>query len=167
MARRLPPAANDWRCARWPWADVLGRLSGSVTSPGGSCAGLSSAAGLRPPAAYLLEALLAPLPLALLGFAAVPGPVMAALAALSWLVCSGLAAASERRLGIRRPLLLYPLLEIGRSSTALSVWALSLLVSRVRWRGHRLRVGPRTRLDAAAVPVATGEESSESAAAAA
>ena len=59
---------------------------------------------------------------------------------------SGLALASERRLGVRRSPLVYPALEVVRELVVAALWVVPFLSSSVHWRGRRLQIGERTRL---------------------
>jgi ceramide glucosyltransferase len=98
------------------------------------------------PAGYAGEILANPVFLAVLG-ALVAGSLPAVLAAAALLFLSaGLGARAERALGIRRPLLVYPALELARSLATGLLHVVPFLSSRVTWRGNRFHLGPRTEL---------------------
>jgi len=102
------------------------------------------------PAGYRGEVLLSPVAVAFAGLVA--GPTVAAVATFltAWLGSTLLAAASERRAGVGRPLAAYPLPVLAMELLTGLLWPLPLLTGTVRWRGRRLRIGARTRLLAAA-----------------
>jgi ceramide glucosyltransferase len=52
----------------------------------------------------------------------------------------------ERMVGVRRNVLLYPLLELMLSTCRGILWPLGFLSSYVNWRGNVLKVGPRSQL---------------------
>jgi hypothetical protein len=70
------------------------------------------------------------------------------------MLMSFLAATAERRIGVRRRLVSYPVLELIRGSILALLWPVPFVSRTVTWRGNRLRIGPRTRLTA----VASSEE---------
>ncbi len=97
------------------------------------------------PLGYLGEALLNPVFVAAVATAASMGrawPLLAAAVAVG----SVLAAVAERRVGVRRPPWSYPLLVLAKELLVGVAWAVPFLSSSVRWRGNRLRLGPRTLL---------------------
>ena len=94
----------------------------------------------RYPLTYLLELLVNPVFVALLGLVAAPGRLMAVALAGTLTLKAGLAAAAERRLEVRRPLAAYPLLELARSLLVGLLWVVPLVHSSVCWRGNALRV---------------------------
>jgi ceramide glucosyltransferase len=96
--------------------------------------------------AYLAEFFVNPAALALIALAIVPTPSMAIVFGAILLAASALAASSERRAGVRRPLLLYPGLELLRGILTAVAWFVPFVSGTVTWRGDRLRVGPRTLL---------------------
>jgi len=98
------------------------------------------------PVGYLGEALLNPLPFGVAALALNPGWPTLVLAAGSLLLMSSLAATAERRMGVRRRLASYPVLELLRGSIITLLWAVPFVSGSVMWRGNRLKIGPRTRL---------------------
>jgi ceramide glucosyltransferase len=99
------------------------------------------------PGGYLVELLLNPFPPALALALLAPGAPTAAISLLLLVMMAGLGASSERRLGVRRPLALYPLLEGLRSLLVFGLWIVPWLGTTVVWRGTRFAVGRRTHLD--------------------
>jgi ceramide glucosyltransferase len=96
--------------------------------------------------AYLAEVLTNPVAPAVLGLAAAPGWPAAALLGGTVLLLSVLAAGAERRLGIRRSKLRYPMLELLRGLMLTLLWPVPFVSSTVSWRGHRFRLGQGTLL---------------------
>jgi len=99
------------------------------------------------PSGFAAEALLNPFFLSLVGLAAAPSARSAILAGGTLAFASALAASSERMLGVRRALPLYPVLEAARSVATGLLWFAPWFGSTVIWRGRRFRIGPRTRLE--------------------
>jgi ceramide glucosyltransferase len=97
-------------------------------------------------AAYAGELLLNPVFLALAGCAARPNLVTAATLLLAVIAKASLDASCERLVGVRRPLLAYPPLVLLKDALLGIVWVVPFVDAKVRWRGNRLRVGPRTLL---------------------
>jgi len=95
--------------------------------------------------AYAAELLLNPVGLALIALVALRSTQVVAAFGAALLAMSLLGLSSERRLGIRRAALHYPAVELLRATLVLALWPWPLVTSRVTWRGHRLRIGPRTR----------------------
>jgi ceramide glucosyltransferase len=98
------------------------------------------------PRAFLGEALLNPVFLAVLGAAALRTPAALALLAGTVLAKAALDAAAERAAGFRRPLLHYPPLVLAKDLLVGGLFLVSLLGNGVEWRGKRYRLGPRTLL---------------------
>jgi len=98
------------------------------------------------PIGYAGETLLNPVFIALVALAIGPSALTATATAVALLAMSAHAAIAERRLGVRRPLLAYPGLELLRSAIVGILAPLPLFASTVTWRGNAFRVGPRTRL---------------------
>lgn len=98
------------------------------------------------PGGYLGEFLLNPAPFAVAALCATPTAPVAVAAAAVVLAMAALAAASERDLGVRRPLLAYPVLELLRGLLVAALWPVPWFSDRVAWRGNEFRIGPRTRL---------------------
>jgi ceramide glucosyltransferase len=95
---------------------------------------------------YVAEFFVNPAPLALAALALAPSVPMGIVFGAVWLAASAIAASAERRVGVRRPLWLYPPLELLRGILTAAVWFVPFISGTVNWRGDRLRVGPRTRL---------------------
>ena len=93
---------------------------------------------------YVLELLLNPTFLSLVGAAALGTPVALGVVALSIAALSLAQRALERGLGVHRPWWTYPVLELTRSVITGLVWILPLIHTRVVWRGNRVVIGPRT-----------------------
>ena len=99
---------------------------------------------------YLVEALLNPSFVALIFLlvlrtaeaAVVAGAALLGMAAIEWW--------SERGLGIRRVWWIYPVLELGLSTTKGVLWFVPFFSRTVVWRGHPLAVRSRTRIELAA-----------------
>lgn len=98
------------------------------------------------PAGYIGELLTNPLPPAVALLAVAPGPGAAALLGLTVALLAAAAAAGERRLGVRRPLLHYPPLAVLRALLVAVLWPLPFVSSTVHWRGRSFRIGSRTLL---------------------
>jgi len=96
---------------------------------------------------YVGELLLNPVGLVLIGAVIVGTAGSLAVFGGTLLGMSALGAAAERGLGVRRPLLYYPALELLRSVLVVAVWAVPLFSRTVSWRGDRMKIGPRTRLE--------------------
>ncbi len=97
------------------------------------------------PLGYLGELVLNPVFIGVVATAVTPGRAWPLLA-VAVTAAAVVGAASERRVGIRRPLWAYPALVLVRDVLVGIAWAVPFMSSAVRWRGHRLKVGPRTRL---------------------
>lgn len=95
---------------------------------------------------YVGEFFLNPAILAAAAWGIVRTLPMGILFGAAWLAAAAIAASAERRAGIRRPLVVYPALELLREFLAAAVWFVPFFNSTVSWRGDRLKVGPRTRL---------------------
>jgi len=98
---------------------------------------------------YVGELLLNPVGLVLIGAAIVGTAGSFAIFGGTLLAMSALGAAAERGLGVRRPLIYYPALELLRSLLIAAVWPVPLFSRTVSWRGDRMKIGPRTRLEPA------------------
>ena len=98
-------------------------------------------------AGYVGEFLVNPAGLAVVALVIVRSVPMAVVAGSIWLAASALAASAERRSGVRRSLLVYPPLELLRGILTLGAWFVPFFSSTVSWRGDKLKVGPRTRLE--------------------
>jgi ceramide glucosyltransferase len=96
---------------------------------------------------YIGEFFVNPTALAMIALAIVPTAPMAVIAGTVWLCASAIAWSAERRAGVRRSLLVYPPLELLRSVLTAIAWFVPFFSSTVSWRGDRLKVGPRTRLE--------------------
>jgi ceramide glucosyltransferase len=96
---------------------------------------------------HFSELLLNPVLLAVTGAAALGTPAALAGAAATLVLVSLGDARAERRLGVRRPLLLYPFLELLLSLLRGAVWGGALVRRTLVWRGHRIRIGRRTRIE--------------------
>ena len=103
-------------------------------------------------AGYVGEFFVNPTALAAVAAAVYPSPAMLAVTGGIVLAASALAASAERRVGVRRPLILYPALELARGLMTAVVWFVPFLSGSVTWRGDRLKIGPRTRLAAVNTP---------------
>ena len=101
-------------------------------------------------AGYVAEFFVNPVALAGIAWAVVPTAAMGAIAGSIFVAACAVAISAERRIGIRRPLFHYPVLELLRGILTAAVWFVPFFSSTVSWRGDRLRVGPRTRLAPAA-----------------
>lgn len=103
------------------------------------------------PVAYACEILANPVVPALIYLLNEPGlrslSVLAALIA----VLAGIAAATERRLGVKRPPLGYPVLELLRGLALAALWPVPFFSSTVAWRGNEFRIGRKTLLSPLAV----------------
>jgi len=97
---------------------------------------------------YAGEALLCPVVMALVAVLAAPSADTALAAGLVLVASSLLAAASETLLGVRRPAWHYPVLELVRQLGVATLWPVPWGSDEVSWRGHRRRIGPRTRFEA-------------------
>jgi ceramide glucosyltransferase len=96
---------------------------------------------------YIGEFFLNPATLALIAWAIVPTKPMGVIFLAVWMMASALALSSERRAGVRRAPWLYPPLELLRSLLTTAGWFVPFFSSTVSWRGDKLKVGPRTRLE--------------------
>jgi len=99
------------------------------------------------PWGYAAELLTNPVPAALLLVAVDPGIGSAAVFATVMTVLSGVARSSERRLGVRRSLWRYPIIEIARGLLVTILWPVPFLSRTVTWRGSTFRIGRRTWLE--------------------
>jgi len=104
------------------------------------------------PAGFLGELLLNPTAFALAAAAVRPGPITLAALSATVAIQSVLAILAERRLGVRRPLLLYPALIILKDLLLTAVWVIPILQTRVTWRGTTYTIGRRTLLQPALRP---------------
>jgi ceramide glucosyltransferase len=95
-------------------------------------------------AGYVGEMLLNPVFLAATAALAVQSRASFALAVAVLAVKSSLDAAAERAAGVRRPLVLYPVLTLVKDLVIGAVWVVPFASSTVAWRGNRFRIGPRT-----------------------
>lgn len=104
------------------------------------------------PIGYLGEILLSPSALALAVVASEPG--LRSLGAFGLILAaqSVLAGLSERRLGIRRSILLYPPLLLLKDLLLTLAWPLAIFQSKITWRGAEYRICRRTFLKAAETP---------------
>ncbi|HXX94379.1 MAG TPA: glycosyltransferase, partial [Planctomycetota bacterium] len=96
---------------------------------------------------YLGEALLNPVFLAL-------GSALVLRSAESWAVAGAvlattalLDAAAERALGVRRPIFLYPVLELALSLARGIFWFVPLFSRTLVWRSNLIRIGPRSLIE--------------------
>lgn len=96
---------------------------------------------------YLGEALLNPSFLAVAAFLAVRTEESALVAGLAVAAMSLLSRSTERLLGIRRPLFIYPGLELALSTLRGILWFVPFFSSTVDWRGNLLAIGPRSRIE--------------------
>ena len=96
---------------------------------------------------YLVEVLVNPVFVALVGLLALRTVAAALLAVLAVGFMSSIDASTERRLGIRRPAWTYPLLELALSAVRGVLWFVPLFSSTVVWRGNALTLGPRSRIE--------------------
>ncbi|HKS15766.1 MAG TPA: glycosyltransferase, partial [Planctomycetota bacterium] len=96
---------------------------------------------------YIGEFFVNPTALALVALAIVPTVPMAIVAGSIWLGASGIAWSAERKAGVLRFPLAYPPLELVRGILTAVVWFVPFFSSTVSWRGDRLKIGPRTRLE--------------------
>jgi hypothetical protein len=99
------------------------------------------------PLAYAGEILTNPVPPALAFLMIEPGLLSVSMAAATVAILSVAAFESERALGVRRRVLVYPPLEVLRGLAVGALWPVPFLSSSVAWRGTRYRVGPRTLLE--------------------
>ena len=99
------------------------------------------------PAGYAAEILANPVACAVAALAALPPAVGVACAAALIAFRCACDAAMERRVGVARPLWSYPLLLVLKESLIAGLWIVPWFHRGVSWRGHRFRVGPRTRLE--------------------
>ncbi len=110
------------------------------------------------PAAYLGEALLNPVFLALVSAMVLRSPESWAVAAAVLATASLLDRSAERAVGIHRPLLLYPFLEPLLGVTRGLLWFVPLFSRTLVWRSNVIRIGPRSliELKQAAAPSLVG-----------
>src|SRR6185503_14680604 len=101
---------------------------------------------------YIGEFLVNPTALALIALAVVPTGPMAVVAGSIWMCASGIAWSAERKAGVRRSLIAYPPLELLRGILTAVVWFVPFFSSTVSWRGDKLKIGPRTRLEKISIP---------------
>jgi len=101
---------------------------------------------------YLAELLLNPVFVATVQLAVVRTAAAAGALAAALLVKSAVDAAVERRLGVRRLLVLYPFLVFFKDLCVGLTWPVPLISRTVTWRGNRLRIGRRTELCPVAGP---------------
>lgn len=99
------------------------------------------------PGGYAAELLLNPVAL---GIAALVAGAGLGVPLLALGAMSVLSLAAERRLGVRRPVAAYPVLEAARSVVVAILWASAFFGARVSWRGNVRRITRRTLL----VPIA-------------
>jgi ceramide glucosyltransferase len=98
------------------------------------------------PTAYLCELLANPVLPAVAQVALDPGTRSLAQLGATLLAMALVALSAERHLGVRRPVILYPALELLRGLLIGAAWIVPFLSSNVAWRGNRFRIGPRTLL---------------------
>lgn len=99
------------------------------------------------PAGFAAELLLSPTFVAALALLADPSAATLALLAVAAATRATLDAAAERAAGTRRPLAAYLLLSPLKDVLVGGAWVVPFLDPTVTWRGHRFRVGRRTRLE--------------------
>jgi ceramide glucosyltransferase len=99
------------------------------------------------PAGFAAELLLSPTFIAALALLADPSPATLALLAAVAATRAALDAAAEGAAGTRRPLAAYLLLSPLKDVLVGGAWVVPFLDATVTWRGHRFRVGRRTRLE--------------------
>lgn len=95
---------------------------------------------------YTGELLLNPTFIAMIGAVCLRSTASLGIFGLALVGMAALEACMERMAGVRRNLLLYPLLELILSTCRGLMWPLGFLSSRVIWRGNILKVGPRSQL---------------------
>lgn len=95
---------------------------------------------------YLGEGLLNPVFVALVAALGVRSADAWGLAAGALAAVTILDRSSERRIGIRRPLWKYPVLELILGVSRGLLWFVPLFSNAVCWRGRRLSLGPRSRI---------------------
>jgi ceramide glucosyltransferase len=98
------------------------------------------------PAAYAAEVLANPVVPATVQLVLQPGRQALLQLGTVVLALSLVALSAERGLGVRRPIIAYPVLELLRGLLVGAVWIVPFLSRTVCWRGHRFRIGPRTLL---------------------
>jgi ceramide glucosyltransferase len=99
------------------------------------------------PTGYCGEILLNPTFLALLGLVAFRSADFAIVAGLALVAMSLINASTERLLGLRRPVWVYPPLELALSLVRGVLWFVALFTRTVVWRGKALRLTARSRID--------------------
>ena len=95
---------------------------------------------------YLGELLTNPLAMAAGLLAVAPGAGSTALAVTTFVIVCATSVAAERRLGVRRSLIFYPMLVLIRAVAVAALWPVPLVSSSVSWRGRRFRITEGTRL---------------------
>jgi ceramide glucosyltransferase len=127
-----------------PVDNVLGRLS--VRSFAGRHLRWARIRRRISPAGYVGELFTNPLPAAAALVASSPGAASAAVAvAVLGALCLA-AVASERLLGVHRPLHHYPPMVILRGLLVAALWPVPFFSSKVVWRSRSFRIGARTLL---------------------
>jgi ceramide glucosyltransferase len=105
-------------------------------------------------AAYAGEFLLNPVFGALLSALALRGTEAWLLAGAALAAMSAIDALAERGLGRRRPLAVYPALELALALVRGALWFVPLFSSTVVWRHNVLRLGPRSEIQPVLEPIA-------------
>ncbi len=98
------------------------------------------------PTGYAAELLLHPVFVAAVAAAARPGWATTVLLAAAVVARAAVDAVAERAAGVRRPLLVYPMLSAARDLIVGLVWAVPFVSSTVAWRGQTYAIGARTLL---------------------
>lgn len=98
-------------------------------------------------AAYLVEALLNPVFIALLGVLVLRSPLALWTGAVTLLAVSMLDATVERAAGVKRFLFLYPPLELVLGMMKGILWFVPLFSRRLIWRGNVMKIGPRSLIE--------------------
>ena len=95
---------------------------------------------------YFTELLLNPVMVAVVCVVVAPGATSISALVGSLMVMSLLAWRTERTVGVHRPAVSYPLLELLRELLVVAVWIVPFLDTTVTWRGARYRIRRRTEL---------------------
>jgi ceramide glucosyltransferase len=95
---------------------------------------------------YIGEGLVNPVFVALLSVLAFHSVAAAVVAGAAVIAASLIDASAERLLGLRRPLWVYPLLEIALSVVRGTLWFVPLFSNTVVWRGTVLALSARSRI---------------------
>jgi ceramide glucosyltransferase len=91
--------------------------------------------------AYLLEALINPVFLALVGLAVLRTPASLIVAGITLGIVSLLDAWAERCAGVKRNIFLYPPLELALSVAKGLLWFVPLFSRKLEWRGNVIKIG--------------------------